>query len=198
MQNEEHLRYIQQIFDRYLAIDRDSLEQIAKHLKLIELPADSCVLPYGTIAKKLYLLYRGSVVSCFMDESGKQYHKNIFLEGAFVGSTVSAMDRTPSQFSLTCIEASSMFEIDYTTFRALINTDGYFKDFYIQYLEKNWIRDKEEREVAIVIQEATHRYKSFLEAHPNIESRIPLQLIASHLGITPTQLSRIRKKITIS
>ncbi len=42
MQNEEHLRYIQQIFDRYLAIDRDSLKQTAKHLKLIELPADSC------------------------------------------------------------------------------------------------------------------------------------------------------------
>jgi len=34
-----------------------------------------------------------------------------------------------------------------------------------------------------------------LYSHPDIEKYVPLQDIASHLGITPTQLSRIRKKI---
>jgi ribosomal protein L10 len=45
------------------------------------------------------------------------------------------------------------------------------------------------------LKEAKERYLDFITLHPNIEDRIPLQFIASHLGITPTQLSRIRKKI---
>ncbi|MDH6310542.1 hypothetical protein M2451_003368 [Dysgonomonas sp. PFB1-18] len=37
------------------------------------------------------------------------------------------------------------------------------------------------------------RYEELLKLHPDIEKNVPLQHIASHLGITPTQLSRIRK-----
>ena len=43
--------------------------------------------------------------------------------------------------------------------------------------------------------EATERYSTFIASHPDVEKRVPLSYIASHLGITPTQLSRIRKKI---
>jgi DNA-binding MarR family transcriptional regulator len=47
----------------------------------------------------------------------------------------------------------------------------------------------------LVMENATTRYLKFLANHPNIDNRIPLQYIASHLGITPTQLSRIRKDL---
>ena len=55
--------------------------------------------------------------------------------------------------------------------------------------------DKEKRELDIVLKDAEERYLDFIKYKPGIETRIPLHYIASHLGITPTQLSRIRKKI---
>ncbi|CEN48933.1 Cyclic nucleotide-binding protein (fragment) [Capnocytophaga canimorsus] len=80
-------------------------------------------------------------------------------------------------------------------FKRLISQNEEIKNFYIAYLEKNWVIDKEQREIAIVMQDAIFRYKNLLEKYPNIDRRVPLKHIASHLGITPTQLSRIRKEI---
>ncbi len=42
--------------------------------------------------------------------------------------------------------------------------------------------------------EAKERYLIFKEEHPGIETLIPQYHVASYLGISPTQLSRIRQK----
>jgi CRP-like cAMP-binding protein len=121
--------------------------------------------------------------------------RKYFLEGDFVGSTVSAIKEKPSQFSLEVIEDSILISFDYRKYRALIDEHTDLKNFYIAYLEKNWVLDKEKRELEIVLNDADKRYLDFIEMHPQIENRIPLHYIASHLGITATQLSRIRKKL---
>ncbi|MFV0467563.1 MAG: Crp/Fnr family transcriptional regulator, partial [Dysgonomonas sp.] len=108
---------------------------------------------------------------------------------------VSALINEPSNFALEAIEQSTIISFDYKKFRQLIDEHIDLKNFYIAYLEKNWVIDKEKRELEIVLKEAKERYLEFINSHPNIETRIPLHYIASHLGITPTQLSRIRKNI---
>lgn len=55
--------------------------------------------------------------------------------------------------------------------------------------------DKEQREISLVMENATERYLTLLKKHPNIDHRIPQLHIAAHLGITPTQLSRIKKSL---
>jgi hypothetical protein len=54
--------------------------------------------------------------------------------------------------------------------------------------------EKEQREVEIVLLDADKRYQIFQKKHSHIEQIIPQYQIASYLGITATQLSRIRKK----
>ncbi len=54
---------------------------------------------------------------------------------------------------------------------------------------------KEKNEISLILDDAMTRYQNFIEQNPNIQNRIPLHHIANHLGITPTQLSRIRKNI---
>lgn len=54
---------------------------------------------------------------------------------------------------------------------------------------------KEERELEIVLLNADKRYHLFKTQFPNLEQLIPQYHIASYLGITPTQLSRIRRGI---
>ena len=53
----------------------------------------------------------------------------------------------------------------------------------------------EERSISLQYNTASERYLSFLVEFPNVANRIPLQYIASFLGITPETLSRIRKSI---
>ena len=42
--------------------------------------------------------------------------------------------------------------------------------------------------------DASERYASFRQEYPDLENQIPQYQVASYLGITPTQLSRIRAK----
>ena len=57
---------------------------------------------------------------------------------------------------------------------------------------------KDAREVSIVQDDAQERYEDFLMNYSSLGARLSQFHIASHLGITPTQLSRIRKKTTIN
>ncbi|GAA5522735.1 Crp/Fnr family transcriptional regulator [Aliifodinibius salicampi] len=44
--------------------------------------------------------------------------------------------------------------------------------------------------------DAKQRYIDLMETHPRYIQQIPLQYLASYLGITPRHLSRIRQKVT--
>ncbi len=101
----------------------------------------------------------------------------------------------PSEFCIEALEDSTVVVIPYKAYRTLINKYTDLKDFYIAYLEKNWVIEKEPIQVALALTDATQRYLNCLENHPNIENRVAQHHIASHLGITPTQLSRIRQKL---
>jgi len=192
---QEHIQFVKMVIERYCIISPASLSQLCSIADIEQYTKNETILSVGTTAKSFKILQKGAVIAFFLDSNGDTYIKNIFLEGHFVGSTVSYLTESPSQFELQAIEDSTLISVPFAGFRELIGNLDDLKNFYIAYLEKNWVIDKEKREVAIVMQDAKTRYQALLEEHPGIDQRVSLQYIASHLGITPTQLSRIRKKI---
>lgn len=193
--NKEYYDFTKNAFDRYSPTRGDSFSELFNIAKIKKLNRGEVLLDVGRTSKYIYVLYQGIVVSSFFCKNGEQYHKNIFLEGNFVGSTVSALTNKPSNFELEIIENAILIRFNYDEYKTIINKYTDLKDFYIAYLEKNWIIDKEKREIDIVMKDAYKRYLDFIQSYPDIEKRVPLHYIASHLGITPTQLSRIRKKV---
>lgn len=66
--------------------------------------------------------------------------------------------------------------------------------FQIHYLEKNWVVKKEPLEIGLKWDTAKIRYIKLYE-NQKLYQRLKQHHIASYLGITPTQLSRIRKEL---
>jgi hypothetical protein len=64
----------------------------------------------------------------------------------------------------------------------------------MHYLEKNWVVKKEPLEVSLKYETAKKRYLQLVE-NTSLYNRLKQHHIASYLGITPTQLSRIKKEI---
>lgn len=192
---QKYREFTKNVLNRYRSVSEESISSLFSVAKIQHLNRGETLLSVGRTSKHIHILYQGAIVSCYIDKEGDIYHKNIFLKGDFVASTVSALTNEPSNFALEVIEDATLISFNYKKYRQLIDEYKDLKDFYISYLEKNWVIDKEKREIEIVLKEAIERYLDFIKAHPNIEDRIPLRYIASHLGITPTQLSRIRKKL---
>ncbi len=130
-----------------------------------------------------------------LDDKGHEYNKNFFVEGQFPGSMAALLRHEPSRHSIQALEDSVIIEIDFQCFRDLLYRCEDLKLFQIHYLETNWLLAKDARETQLVQQDAAERYHRFLAERPDLAERLPQYHIASHLGITPTQLSRIRKKI---
>jgi signal-transduction protein with cAMP-binding, CBS, and nucleotidyltransferase domain len=192
---EKYISELKSKFESYIVISEESWSLIESIITFQELEKDEVLLRNGQIAKNVHFVCKGALRAYVTDYDGNIYNKNIFLETDFAGSTVSYLLSTPSNFTLEALEKTILINLNYSKYRQFIEKNIDLKDFYIAYLEKNWIIEKEDREVSLVMENATERYIKLLQKHPNIDQRIQKLHIASHLGITPTQLSRIRKNI---
>ena len=191
-------KYISELrlkFESYNQITEESWNLIKSIVTFKELQKDDVLLESGQIAKNIYFVCKGALRAYVTDYNGNLYSKNIFLETDFAGSTVSFLLNKPSSFTIEAIENTTLISINYKKYRNFIDTNSDLKNIYIAYLENNWVIEKEEREVSLVMENATKRYLDLLLKHPNIEERVKQSYLASHLGITPTQLSRIRKEL---
>lgn len=192
---EKYIAELRSKFESYSYISDDSWSQIESIVRFQILQEGEFLLREGQVARDLHFICKGALRAFVTNYDGNIYNKNLFLDGRFAGSKVSSIQKTPSEFTLEALEDSIVINLDYRKYRRLIDDHEDLKDFYIAYLEKNWILDKEKREISLVMEKATQRYQKLLDKHPDIDGRIEQRHIASHLGITPTQLSRIRKKL---
>ena len=87
-----------------------------------------------------------------------------------------------------------IYEVDYHKFMQLCDKNPKLKDLYTRVLEVLYIK-YEKRLVEMISMDATCRYLELRRQNPNIDKLISQYHIASYLGITPVQLSRIKKKI---
>ncbi|WP_308364908.1 MULTISPECIES: Crp/Fnr family transcriptional regulator [unclassified Microbulbifer] len=149
----------------------------------------------GEVPATFSFVYSGLFRVFTVDNKGNEYNKNFFDEGKFPGAMTALLKSEPSEFTIEALEDSAIIEIHFQRFRQLLLERDDLKMFQIHYLERNWLLAKDAREVEIVQEDAAQRYRRFLREFPTLAGRLPQYHIASHLGITPTQLSRVRKNL---
>ncbi|WP_116473540.1 Crp/Fnr family transcriptional regulator [Zobellella maritima] len=148
----------------------------------------------GELPDSFAFVHAGLFRVYVVDDKGNEYNKNFFDEGRFPGAMTALLKNEPSRFTIEALEDAAIIEIHFQKYRRLLLARDDLKLFQIHYLEQNWLLAKDAREVELVQEGATQRYLRFLREYPSLANRLPQYHIASHLGITPTQLSRIRKK----
>lgn len=197
---EDEARFWEQFYEalnRYAPISNDEFQLFKPYLKLRVAQKGAMLQDNYTPAHAIYFICKGLLRTYYLHEQSTIYTKNLFMENYFSASVVSLLTGENSYLCIQALEPSILIEIDYKGYRHLIDTNEAFKNFYISYVEKNWIIEKEQNEISLIIDNATTRYQNFLEKFPDIEKRVSQHHIATHLGITPTQLSRIRKSLNI-
>lgn len=181
--------------ESYSLISGKSWELLNSLISFKTLEKNEILVNNGEYSRDIYFVCRGVLIAYFTNPLGNVYTKNIFFENDIAASTVSSMLEKQSEFTIKALEDTVLISLNYMSYKNLIMQENDLKEFYIAYLEKNWIIGKEQQEVSLILEDATERYLKLRNTHFNIDTRIAQQHIASHLGITPTQLSRIRKSL---
>lgn len=190
-----YLALLNKSLNHYTPVSATSFSRLVKLARFQTLKKGDALLQVNQTAKRMHFVCSGLVVSQYLNASGQVHIKNFFLEGTFAASTVSLLLGKPSTFSLQTLEDTTLISFEYQAYKELIYAHQDLQRFYIAYLEQNWVIANEKRQLAFATQSATERYLTFLAEYPTLQQRVPQLHIASYLGITPTQLSRIRKEV---
>jgi CRP-like cAMP-binding protein len=145
----------------------------------------------GQIPRKVAFVVKGLFSQYYIADDGSSIIKYFFQEGRIAGSMPAVITKTASLFAIEALEDTKVLEYDFHEFKQLVSKYKDIADFYIKYMEQHWIIEKEPLEIATRADTSAEQYSGFLRKYPDLVKRLKKHQIASYLGITPTQLSRI-------
>ncbi len=130
----------------------------------------------------------------FVLKDGIERTTYVSIENTFISSVLSFISESPARESVRALTAGQLSLISRPALKKLAEDLPRFKDFYIGLLEWAVCGIDSSRHDLIVL-DAEQRYAKMLREEPHLLQQIPLQHLASMLGITPRHLSRIRNSI---
>jgi CRP-like cAMP-binding protein len=142
-------------------------------------------------ASTIAFLESGIVRAYYINRQGKEYNKQFFLAPSTIGAYTSLLTGASNQIPQQAITDCVIWTIKYTEITSRYDR---FPDLerLARKIAEHYFLEKEKKELEIVLLNATERYKIFQKEFPGIEQHVAQYHVASYLGITPIQLSRIR------
>ncbi len=147
----------------------------------------------GKISLQLGFLEAGQFQYYSITNQGDERTTYISLPNTFVASLLSFLNEIPARENIRALTESILWIISKDDLTHLKNEVPSFKDFYIRILEWQICCIDKDRFDLIALT-AEERYEKLLKEEPALLQQVPLQYIASMLGVTPRHLSRLRAK----
>jgi len=149
----------------------------------------------GQTAKEIGFLESGIIRAFYRNGEAVEYNKHFFANPCFIGGYASLITGTPNQIFQEALTDCAVQVAKFADIQNLYQTCPDIERG-ARILAEQFFVQKEQREIEIVLLDADKRYEIFQKNFPLLEQQIPQYHIASYLGITPTQLSRIRRKLS--
>lgn len=152
------------------------------------------LLRAGDTPRSLAFVESGLLRLYYLNADGREFTKSFCAEGEVVAAYSALLLGQPSRLFIEALEDSRLLVADYRAYRELAAGHPCWAAVNQRRAEALFIK-KEQREAALLLDDAETRYQQFLADHPGLEARVRQHHIASYLGITPVALSRIRARL---
>lgn len=170
----------------------EDLDKILRRFTLKVFNRNELFAEYGKPGTQLGFVESG-MFQYYIPDQGEESTAYVAGENTFIASLPGFFSAIPAQENIRALVSGRVWLISKTAIAALIQEIPAFKDFYIAILEWHICAIENSRNDLLRLS-AEQRYEKMLLEAPLLLERIPLQYLASMLGITPRHLSRIRKK----
>jgi len=192
MKPKKSIMKLRTSIDKIYPLGNECWSEIEPLIYIKELDKNEYFSKEGQLTRDLGLISNGILRVFYLNEKGEEWNKLFLQKNDFVAAGIS-----PERKSITNIQALSKTCILCIPYAELIKISTRHKEInsFIQKLTFEYLEQKQSREIRLLSEEAMSNYLLFRKTFPDLENKIPQYHIASYLGITPTQLSRLRKKM---
>ena len=154
------------------------------------------VVVEGHVCNYLTFVSKGLLKSYNVDEKGNEHINQFSPEGWWTSDMSSFFSGGISFYSIDAMEDSEVLLITKEDFESL-TIQVPVMDRYFRLLFQNSLITKERRLISSHTHTAEEKYRNILENNPDLMKRIPQNLLASYLGLSPETLSRLKKNIVL-
>lgn len=182
-----------QLQQRY-SVNQASWLELKQTCSLKTLAKSTHFSQQGQYNRELAFLCEGVARVYFLTDKGTEITKYFAVPNQFL---LASMETTqPSIINIQALTEITYISIPFPEFERLLQ-----KYSELSLITTNLLLDyfgkKQQREIRLLANTALQNYQLFQEECPGLDQLIPHYHIASYLGITPTQLSRIRRKVSV-
>ena len=181
-------KYIQ----TYFAVTIDELAKIISFFKPIIVKKDAFFLKTGRPSDRLGFVQTG-IIREFVDVNGKEVTKWISTSGYFVVDLSAFIFHQPAHWNIQALTDCELYVIEKENYEQIGKMIPRWTELEKLFITKCFTV-LENRIITHLSMTAAERYQQLFEFNKALFNQVPLQYLASMMGMTPETLSRLRKK----
>ena len=186
-------KLLQYLCSQY-AFSQKELDRVQKYFEPVSFSKNVIIEEEGKVPQYLYYIISGYLRLFYTDQNGNEITTHINCPPGFFTSYSDFINETISENNVECITNCELLRISKENLDRLVRESQAMKDFSISVFQQSVIyNENRSRELSVL--NAEQRYLKLMQDYPEIIQNVPIQYIASFLGMKPESLSRIRKKI---
>lgn len=186
------MEVLYQFSNKVTPISREAFTIVSPHLKHFTCKANTVLCNVGDEAKYVFFIVSGVVRTSTETNKGKVFTRELYTDNQFCGPMSDIINKTPSSYIYETLTDCEIIRSEHKEVQKLYGKHPELMNFEIKMLQHVYVK-LEKTIISLGTKDAKERYLNLLDRHEGIEKLIPQYQIASYLGITPIQLSRIRK-----
>lgn len=187
---KENLR---RYFSSKINLSEDEMAMILDAFHEKKLRKRQYLLQEGSVSKQIAFVTKGCLRLYRVDEKEVEHIVQFAFEDWWMSDRESYVTGMPSNYHIDAIEDSEVLLCDINTFNQLGKSVQALGELMQSLQSKNFV-SVQRRINAALSYTAEQKYQELLTYQLEIIQRVPLNMVASYLGITRETLSRIRNQ----
>ncbi|MGK0308748.1 MAG: CRP-like cAMP-binding protein [Urechidicola sp.] len=173
-------------------LSRESWIKLNPLIEIKNYSAKEKIVEIGNRTDHFYFLFYG-IVRSYEIRNSKEYSCFIFHDNNYFAAFPALITKKKSFIAIECLTECRIVSCNYYDFIKLTENSLELNILYRKILESFFI-STEKREIELISLLAIDRYLTLKKRIPKIDNLISQKQIASHLGISSVQLSRLKKE----
>lgn len=180
----------------HLNLKNPKLEEIDEILKIFKhkhYKKGDFFKKYDMVCNELAFIIDGCAKHFIINNNGDEITSKITQKNNFISEIISVRTNGKTPIALTFIEDTEVLVANFSDIRVLLETNLTLNRIIREYMADQ-VAELLKLYILFLTGYASDRYHFILNNNPDLLEKFPQHFIASMIGVTPTQLSRIRKK----
>jgi len=149
------------------------------------------LLQEGDVCREIAFIEKGALYSYSVDGKANQHVMQFGFEGWWIADLHSFFTGTPSTLNIEVMEDAELLLIDRSSHEELLEEIPAYERYQRTIMQNAYVALQQRVENALGLT-AEEKYARLLERSPEFMNRVPLNLVASYLGMSSETLSRVR------